>query len=145
MGEFFKVFLRGIITILLLPFVLAFLALYTVYCVFVYLIMLVRNVVVFFMGGSINKMKQDTEAIKLLENKSNTEKNMSEMLAGIMHSAIQQNPEAVQAMAQQQIAANNMANSSQTPSVDEIPEITPTTAPSDGAENIIFEEGAKND
>lgn len=140
MGEFLKVFLRGIIVTLLLPFIIVFLALYTVYCVIVFLIMLIRNIIVFFMGGSTQKMKQDEEAIKLLTTQTQTEQDMAATLAGLMHSAIQQNPEAVQAMAQQQIAANKMA-AQQPQQVNPVPEITPTSQTSGETSDIIFDEG----
>ena len=143
MGEFLKVFLRGLIVTLLLPFIAIFLVLYTVYCTIVYLIMLVRNTIVFFMGGSINKMKQDQEAIKLLETKATTEQNMSEMLAGLMHTAIQQNPEAVQAMAQQQIAANKMQSVQPTPTQPE--EVKTIDVKTESEEPVIFDGGENND
>ena len=105
MGGFLKVFLRGLICTLLLPFIVVFLVGYTIYLIFVYLIMLIRNLIVFFMGGNIEAMKEDVEAKKILANQQNVENNMTDMLAGLMHTAIQQNPEVVRAMAQQQIAS----------------------------------------
>lgn len=109
MSEFLKVFVRGIVITLLLPVIVAFFALYLVYLVIVYLIMLIRNAIIFFMGGSIMDMKQDLEAKKVIAQQNNTAQSMSETLAGLMHSAIAQNPEAVQAMAQQQMAMNRAA------------------------------------
>lgn len=109
MSEFLKVFVRGIVITLLLPVIVAFFALYLVYLVVVYLIMLIRNAIIFFMGGSIMDMKQDLEAKRVIAQQNNTAQSMSETLAGLMHSAIAQNPEAVQAMAQQQMAMNRAA------------------------------------
>lgn len=109
MSEFLKVFIRGIVITLLLPVIVAFFALYLVYLVIVYLIMLIRNAIIFFMGGSIMDMKQDLEAKRIIAQQNNTAQSMSETLAGLMHSAIAQNPEAVQAMAQQQMAMNRAA------------------------------------
>lgn len=108
MKDFLKVFLRGIIVTILLPVIVLFLALYTVYLTIVYLIMLIRNLIVFFMGGSISDVKADIEAKKILKNQKNVETDMTKVLTDIMHTAIVQNPEAVQAMAQQQILANKV-------------------------------------
>lgn len=104
MSSFFKIFIRGIIVTLCLPFIVAFLALYTVYLVIVYVVFFFRNTVVFFMGGSIDDTKEDIEAKRILNVNNRIENNAAETLADIMHQAIAQNPEAIQAMAQQQIA-----------------------------------------
>ena len=109
MSDFLKVFVRGIIITVALPLIVAFFALYIVYLATVYLVMLIRNAIVFFMGGSIMEMKQDVEAKKLMIQQNNVEQSMTETLADLMHSAIAQNPEAVQAMAQQQMAMNRAA------------------------------------
>lgn len=109
MSDFLKVFVRGIIITVALPLIVAFFALYIVYLAVVYLVMLIRNAIVFFMGGSIMEMKQDVEAKKLMIQQNNVEQSMTETLADLMHSAIAQNPEAVQAMAQQQMAMNRAA------------------------------------
>ncbi len=97
MSSFFKIFIRGIIVTLCLP-------LYTVYLVIVYVVFFFRNTVVFFMGGSIDDTKEDIEAKRILNVNNRIENNAAETLADIMHQAIAQNPEAIQAMAQQQIA-----------------------------------------
>ena len=115
MSDFLKVFVRGIVITLLLPVIIAFFALYIVYLVVVYLIMLIRNAIIFFMGGSIMDTKQDVEARKVIAQENNTAQQMTETLAGLMHTAIAQNPEVVQAMAQQQIAINKMAESQPQP------------------------------
>ena len=122
MLDFLKVFVRGIVCTLLLPFILVFLALYTVYLIVVYAILLVRNLIVFFMGGNATLMKQDIQAKKVLMAQNNASANMTDMLAGLMHSAIEQNPEAVRAMAQQQIAAQQSQQTQPVPPINEIPE-----------------------
>ncbi len=104
MSAFLKIFLRGIIVTLLLPVIVAFLAIYTVYLAVVYVIFLFRNAIIFFMGGSIDDTKEDKEAKRILNTSNRLENNLSETLADIMHQAIAENPEAIQAMAQQQIA-----------------------------------------
>ena len=113
MSDFLKVFVRGIIITVTLPLIAAFFAIYIVYLAIVYVVMLIRNAVVFFMGGSVMEMKQDAEAKKVIAQQNSTAQSMSETLAGLMHSAIAQNPEAVQAMAQQQIAINRAAGATQ--------------------------------
>mgnify|MGYP003336338142 CR=1 FL=1 len=124
MSDFLKVFVRGIIITLALPLIAAFFALYLVYLCVVYLVMLIRNAIVFFMGGSIMEMKQDVEAKKIMIQQNNTAQSMTETLADLMHSAIAQNPEAVQAMAQQQMAMNRAAEAAKQETQEAAPQVT---------------------
>lgn len=144
MSEFLKVFLRGIVITLLLPVIVAFFAIYLVYLVVVYVVMLFRNAVVFFMGGSIMDTKQDVEARKLAAQQKETAQTMTETLAGLMHSAIAQNPEAVQAMAQQQMAMNRMNGAAQQSIEQPVPQVT-NEAPLEIDAQPVVEEEENND
>lgn len=67
MLNFFKVFGKGILYIIGLPFILAFLAFYAIYCLAMFLYMAFRNIVIFFSGGTPNgDMKEDVEAKRIL-------------------------------------------------------------------------------
>jgi len=68
MGHFLKVFLSGIIYVLLSPVIALFLALYAVYCIFVFIYMAIRNLIVFFSGGNpLGDLKEDVEAKRILK------------------------------------------------------------------------------
>lgn len=67
MLNFFKVFGKGILYIIGLPFILAFLGIYAVYCFAMFLYMAFRNIIIFFSGGTPNgDMKEDVEAKRIL-------------------------------------------------------------------------------
>lgn len=67
MLSFFKVFGQGILYIIGLPFILAFLVLYAVYCFAMFCYMAFKNIVIFFSGGTPNgDMKEDVEAKRIL-------------------------------------------------------------------------------
>lgn len=68
MGQFLKVFLSGIIYVLLSPIIVLGLALYFVYCVGVFIYMAIRCLIVFFSGGNpLGDLKEDVEAKKILK------------------------------------------------------------------------------
>ena len=63
MSEFFKTLLKGVIYILLLPVIVAFLAIVFAYCVGVFLYTAIRNLIIFFSGGNPGgDLKEDVEA-----------------------------------------------------------------------------------
>ena len=67
MNEFFKTLLKGIIYIVLLPVIVAFLAIVFVYCVGVFLYQAIRNLIIFFAGGNPGgDLKEDVEAKRRL-------------------------------------------------------------------------------
>lgn len=122
MSSFLKIFLRGIVVTLCLPLIVAFIAIYTVYLVIVYIVFFFRNTIVFFMGGSIDDTKEDIEAKRILNVNNRIENNAAETLADIMHKAIQENPEAIKAMAQQQISIDKQAEEQARAEALKIPE-----------------------
>jgi len=67
MLNFFKVFGKGILYVIGLPFILAFLGLYAIYCLVMFFYMAFKNIVIFFSGGTPNgDMKEDVEAKRIL-------------------------------------------------------------------------------
>ena len=67
MLAFFKTLGLGVLYTVLSPFILLLLVLYTLYCTVVFLIQLVRNIVVFFSGGTVGgDLAEDVAAKKIL-------------------------------------------------------------------------------
>lgn len=67
MLSFLKIFLQGVLYVVLLPFILLLLALYAVYCVFHFIYIAIRSIVVFFMGGTpLGDSPEDVEAKRIL-------------------------------------------------------------------------------
>ncbi len=70
MGEFFKTVLFGLLYVVLSPFIVLFLALYFVYCLIIFIYMSIRNLVVFFSGGTVNgDLPEDIKAKRILKDK----------------------------------------------------------------------------
>ncbi len=82
MSEFFKTLLKGVIYVLLLPVIVAFLALVFIYCVGVFLYMAIRNLIIFFAGGNPGgDLKEDVEAKRRLAERFNpVEKEVEETI-----------------------------------------------------------------
>ena len=71
MASFFKTFGLGVIYVITLPFILMFWAIYAIYCLGVFIYMAIRNVIIFFSGGTPNgDMKEDVEAKRILLERS---------------------------------------------------------------------------
>ena len=71
MASFFKTFGLGVIYVITLPFILMFWAIYSIYCLGVFVYMAIRNVIIFFSGGTPNgDMKEDVEAKRILLERS---------------------------------------------------------------------------
>ena len=67
MLSFFKIFGQGVLYVILFPFIVLLLALYAVYCILVFVYMAIRNIIIFFSGGTpLGDMKEDVEAKKIL-------------------------------------------------------------------------------
>ncbi|HBF68703.1 MAG TPA: hypothetical protein DDW20_05250 [Firmicutes bacterium] len=70
MGEFFKTVLFGLLYVVLSPFIVLFLALYFIYCLIIFIYMSVRNLIVFFSGGTVNgDLPEDIKAKRILKDK----------------------------------------------------------------------------
>ena len=67
MLSFLKVFARGIICTVLLPVILLVWVLYGVYCLIAFMVVFVKNIILFFAGENpAGDMKEDIEAKKIL-------------------------------------------------------------------------------
>lgn len=67
MAEFFKTLLKGVIYVVLLPFILLALALAFVYNVIMFIYMTIKNLVIFFSGGDpYGDLPEDKQAKKIL-------------------------------------------------------------------------------
>ena len=82
---FLKVFLQGILYVVLLPLILLTLVGYAVYCIFVFIYMAIRSIIVFFMGGSpLGDLPEDVEAKRILmereQQKANTMQTFADAL-----------------------------------------------------------------
>ena len=76
MAQFFKTLGLGLLYTVALPFALLLLAIYGVFGFVVFLIQLVRNIVVFFSGGTVGgDLPEDVEAKKILIEKQRAELN----------------------------------------------------------------------
>lgn len=69
---FLKVFGKGILYTILLPFILLIWAGFTVYCIFLFIIMLIKSIVTWISGGSpFSDTKDDIRAKKILLERQN--------------------------------------------------------------------------
>ena len=103
---FLKIFLQGVLYVVLLPFILVLLALYAVYCVFVFIYIAIRSIIVFFMGGTpLGDLPEDVEAKRILMERNQPKEDATQQLANaIAQSQLQiaqslynqQNPQPVQ-------------------------------------------------
>lgn len=67
MLSFLKVFAKGIIYTVLLPFILVIWVLYGVYCLVMFFVVLVKSIILFFTGeNAAGEMKEDIEAKRIL-------------------------------------------------------------------------------
>ena len=81
MLSFLKVFGRGIVVTLLLPFIVLVLALYGVYCLVLFVVMFFRDVIGFFKGNNFNAdLPEDLEARRIVLETEKTDANAKEML-----------------------------------------------------------------
>ena len=70
MKKFFKIFGKGVLGVVLLPFIIVFFALYLIYCFFLYLYQAVKSIVIFFQGKDYAaKLKEEIEAEEKMTNK----------------------------------------------------------------------------
>ncbi|MCR5332797.1 MAG: hypothetical protein K6E11_02095 [Bacilli bacterium] len=67
MAEFFKTLLKGVIYVVLLPFILLVWVLSAIYCVFIFLYSAIKNMIIFFAGGNpMGDLPEDVKAKKIL-------------------------------------------------------------------------------
>lgn len=91
MLKLLKVFGRGIIVTLLLPFILVAWVLYGVYCIGLFVFMFVKTTIEFFKGNSFNAdLPEDIEARRLVLEKEKRDEQAREMLSSMYESTIAQ-------------------------------------------------------
>lgn len=80
---FIKIFLQGLLYVVTLPIILLILGGYAVYCVFVFIYIAIRSVIVFFMGGTpLGDLPEDVEAKRILMQRATaTPENSTQALA----------------------------------------------------------------
>lgn len=96
---FLKVFARGIICTILLPFILLIWVLYGVYCLVMFFVVLVKSIILFFAGeNAAGDLKEDIEAKRIL-----LEKEQSQVEQAQVMNMMYQNMAAQQQMFNQQM------------------------------------------
>lgn len=80
---FIKIFLQGLLYVVLLPLIILVLALYAAYCIIIFIYMAIRSVIVFFMGGTpLGDLPEDVEAKRILmEREQNKNQDPTQALA----------------------------------------------------------------
>lgn len=101
MTGFLKVFVRGLICTVLLPVILAVWVLWGVYCLFAFLYMLVKSIILFFMGENpTGELKEDIEAKKMLLEAEQEAANRARAESLLIQNAVAQQQMLGQAMMQ---------------------------------------------
>lgn len=105
---FLKVFGKGVLYTILLPFILLILVLYTVYCCFLFIYMLIKSLILWIMGNNLfSEAKEDVEAKKILlaqqnqEPKSQTNDQYKDALIATLASAVAAQAQSAQQTNQQ--------------------------------------------
>lgn len=112
---FIKIFLQGILYVIFLPLILLVLALYAVYCIFVFIYISIRSIIVFFMGGTpLGDLPEDVEAKRILmERETAKQENTTQNLAdAIVQSQLQIAQSLYNQQAQQQNSESSVEDSS---------------------------------
>lgn len=112
---FIKIFLQGILYVVFLPLILLVLALYAVYCVFVFIYISIRSIIVFFMGGTpLGDLPEDVEAKRILmERETAKQENTTQNLAdAIVQSQLQIAQSLYNQQTQQQNSESSVEDSS---------------------------------
>ena len=91
MLKLLKVFVRGIIVTLLLPFILVAWILYGVYCIGLFIFMFVKTTIEYFKGLSFNaELPEDVEARRIVLEKEKRDEQAKEMLSSMYESSLAQ-------------------------------------------------------
>ena len=91
MLQFLKVFGRGVLTTVLLPFILLAWVLYGVYCIGVFIVMFFKGVIDYFQGKSFNAdLPEDLEARRLLLEKEKQNEQAKDALSMMYQNAMAQ-------------------------------------------------------
>ena len=91
MLKLLKVFLRGLIVTLLLPFILVAWVLYAVYCIGLFIFMFVKTTIEYFKGLSFNAdLPEDVEARRIVLEKEKRDEQAKQMLSSMYENSIAQ-------------------------------------------------------
>ena len=137
MLSFLKVFGRGIVVTLLLPFIVLVLALYGVYCLVLFVVMFFRDVIGFFRGNNFNAdLPEDLEARRIVLEAEKTDSNAKEMLNMMYQHTMAQAAFNASMMQQQQQKNNDPLFSEPAPAIEvkevEAIEQQPAQEPAEG-------------
>lgn len=101
---FLKVFAQGVLIVVLLPLILAVLALYAVYCTITFIYMAVKSIIIFFMGGTpMGDLPEDVEAKRILMEKEFKVEKQQEVNENLTNVLMQNQIQMTQLLQQQQI------------------------------------------
>ena len=101
---FLKVFAQGVLIVVLLPLILAVLALYAVYCTITFIYMAVKSIIIFFMGGTpMGDLPEDVEAKRILMEKEFKVEKQQEVNENLTNVLMQNQIQMAQLLQQQQI------------------------------------------
>ena len=107
MLSFLKVFGRGIVVTILLPFILLLLAFYMVYCLVLFVVMFFKDVIGFFRGNNFNAdLPEDLEARRIVLEKEKVDSNAKDMLNMMYQQTMAQAAFNAAAMQQQMQGSN---------------------------------------
>jgi len=91
MLKLLKVFLRGLIITLLLPFIVAVWVLYGLYCIGLFIFMFVKTTIEYFKGGSFSAdLPEDIEARRMVLEKEKRDEQAKEMLSSMYETSLAQ-------------------------------------------------------
>ena len=91
MLKLLKVFLRGLVVTLLLPFIVAVWVIYALYCVGLFLFMFVKTTIEYFKGLSFNTdLPEDLEARRIVLEKEKRDEQAKDMLSSMYENSIAQ-------------------------------------------------------
>ena len=91
MLQFLKVFGRGVLTTVLLPFILLAWVLYGVYCIGVFIVMFFKGVIDYFKGNTFNpELPEDLEARRMVLEKEKQEEQAKDALSMMYQNAMTQ-------------------------------------------------------
>ena len=128
MLSFLKVFGRGLLVTILLPFILLVLALYMVYCLLLFIFMFFKGVISFFKGGNINAdLPEDLEARRIVLENEKSDSQAKDMLNMMYQGVAQTMAQAAfnQAQQPQPQVRPDVIDYLSTPQVEEKPQEIP--------------------
>jgi len=135
---FIKVFAQGVLYVVLLPLILAILALYAVYCTITFIYMAIKSIIIFFSGGTpMGDLPEDVEAKRILMEKEFKLEKQQEVNQNLTNALMQNQIQMAQLLQQQQINNQPQPVTPQEPE-EEVEPYAPTE--SSGLEVPEFEE-----